>query len=199
MKAAHDQFLENLARARSLSGLAQSLAVLVTSAVDFSDILRAALVSGVSALDHFVHELVRIGMLEVHRGKRSATNAYLAFPLPLAATTAAIADTKNDDWLDQAVRDAHGWLTFQHPDKIADAVRLMSGVKLWEAVGAELGMPARTVKTRLSAIVDRRNKIAHEADMDPTSPGTRWHIDQQQVDDALKFIEQVSSAVLKVA
>ena len=70
MQPAFDQFCENLARARSLGGLAQSLSNLTTAAVDLSDILRASLVLAVSAFDHFVHEFVRLGMLEVHRGNR---------------------------------------------------------------------------------------------------------------------------------
>jgi hypothetical protein len=128
MQAAFDQFCENLARARSLAALAQSLSSLTTSVIELSDILRASLVLAVSALDHFVHEFVRLGMLEVHRGNRSTTDAYLLFRVPMSATRGAIADTGRDEWLDQAIREAHSWLSFQHPDKIADALRLMSNV-----------------------------------------------------------------------
>lgn len=199
MQAAFDQFCENLARARSLAGLAQSLSNLTTPAVDLSDVLRASLVLAVSALDHFVHEFVRLGMLEVHRGNRPTTDAYLSFSVPMSAAREAIADTGRDDWLDQAIREAHNWQSFQHPDKIADAVRLMSDVKLWEQVAPELGMTGKTVKTQLSAIVDRRNKVAHEADMDPTNPGDRWPINEILVRDAIDFVERVAQAICKVA
>jgi hypothetical protein len=41
-------------------------------------------------------------------------------------------------------------------------------------------------------IVDRRNKIAHRADVDPTlGLGNRWNIDELMVSDAVNFIEQV--------
>jgi HEPN superfamily RiboL-PSP-like protein len=199
MQAAIDQFCENLARARSLAGLAQSLSSLTTAAVDLSDILRASLVLAVSALDHFVHEFARLGMLEVHRGHRPTTDAYLSFRVPMSAAREGMADTSRDEWLDQAIREAHSWLSFQHPDKIADAIRFMSNVRLWEQVASELGMTSRTVRAQLGAIIDRRNKIAHEADMDPTNPGLRWPINEALVRDAIDFIEKMAQAMFKVA
>ena len=83
MKLALEQFNENLSRAHALSGLAKSLNALTTTAVDLSDIYRASLVLGASALDQFVHEFVRLGMLDVHRGIRPATDANLSFRVPL--------------------------------------------------------------------------------------------------------------------
>ncbi len=199
MQKALDQFTANIERARSLSGLATSLSEITTDAVDFSDIFRASLVLSVSALDNFIHEFVRLGMLDVHTGKRPMTDAHLKFRVPLSATRDAISSASQDEWLDQAIRQAHGWLSFQQPDKIADAIRLMSSVSLWEQVGVELGKSAKAVKTQLSAIVDRRNKIAHEADMDPTSPGYRWPINLTIVQEALDFIDEVVAAIFKVA
>jgi hypothetical protein len=96
--------------------------------------------------------------------------------LPLDAVERGFNGQIHEDWLGEAVREKHSWLSFQHPDRIADAIRLVSSVKLWEEVGNELGISAKDAKLRLELIVDRRNKIAHEADMDPTNPGFRWPI-----------------------
>lgn len=199
MQAALNRFRENLDRSRSLAGLAASLSKLTTEAVDLTDILRASLVLGVSALDNFVHEFVRLGILEVNQGNRLATDAHLSFKVPLYAVRIAIGDTSKDEWLDLAIREAHSWLSFQQPEKIADAIRLMSAVQLWESVSREMGMTAKGVKTQLNAIVDRRNKIAHEADMDPTNPGHRWPIDEALVEEALDFLDKLTAAIFKVA
>jgi len=58
--------------------------------------------------------------------------------------------------------------TFQYPDDIAEAVRLISPCKLWNDVALKLGATTATLtvateslKKRLSLIVDRRNKIVH--------------------------------------
>ena len=97
------------------------------------------------------------------------------------------------------IRERHSWLSFQHPDKIADAVRLFSRVKLWDAVGQELASSSQDVKLRLGLIVDRRHKIAHEADVDPTNPGFRWPIDRAMSGEALDFVSRVCEAIFKVA
>jgi hypothetical protein len=198
MKQALDRFHENLNRAQSLAALAQSLGNLTTPAVDLSDLLRASLVHAVSALDHYLHELVRIGMLEVHRGLRPMTDAHLAFKVPLSATRSALADPAQDQWLEQAILDTHSWQSFQQPERIADALRLISSVKLWEAVALELRVAQRDVKAQLSLLVDRRNKIAHEADMDPTNPGHRWPISSVLVQEALDFVDKLAGAIFKV-
>jgi hypothetical protein len=57
----------------------------------------------------------------------------------------------------------------------------------------------KSAKNRLALIVDRRNKIAHEADMDPTSPGSRWPIDEVLVQDVIDTMEQIGDAIFHVA
>ena len=53
------------------------------------------------------------------------------------------------------------------------------------------------VKSRLSAIVKRRNQIVHESDLDPTFPGTvtRWQISPIDVSDTLEFVQDVCEAI----
>lgn len=198
MNDALSNFKANLNRARDLLALADRISLLTTSAVDVSDCLRAALVQGVSALDHFVHEVVRIGMLEVQRGVRPPTPAHLSFKVPISATRRAVADATDVGWLNEAIRETHGWLSFQHPDKIADAIRLMSSVAFWDALSAHLGVPKRELKAELILIVDRRNKIAHEADVDPTNPPTRWPIDTAMVREALDYLDRLGSAMIVI-
>ncbi len=193
------QFKENLKRARELGNLAAAVQSLTTSAIDISDLWRAQIVLVVSALDHFIHDLVKLGMIESAKGTRPKTEAYLRFDIPLAATESALGGSAHEVWVGETVREKHSWQSFQEPDKIADAIRLISTAKLWEAVGAELGILAKDVKTRLKLVVDRRNKIAHEADLDPTSPGFRWRIDGPMVKDAVDFIERLGDAIYKVA
>lgn len=59
--------------------------------------------------------------------------------------------------------------------------------------------PAGEVKQQLTDLVDRRNKIAHEADIDPTfGIGNRWEIDENLVNDAVTFIEQLVQSIHQV-
>ena len=96
----------------------------------------------------------------------------------------------NTSWLESEIRERLGYQSFQQADKIADAIRYISDKKLWDEVAIQMARPARDVKQQLNSIVDRRNKIAHEADIDPTfNIGSRWNIDEELVGDAVNFIE----------
>jgi hypothetical protein len=199
MLSAQTQFKENLKRVRELGGVASAVQSLTTSAIDVSDLWRAQVVLAVSALDYFIHELARLGMIDCAKGARPKTDAYLRFDIPLSATESALNGTAHEVWVGETVRQKHSWQSFQDPDKLADAIRLISPVKLWEDVGAELSVLPKDVKTRLKLVVDRRNKIAHEADLDPANPGFRWPITASMVNDTIDFIERLGDAIFKVS
>ncbi|MDQ3675392.1 MAG: hypothetical protein M3401_01100 [Actinomycetota bacterium] len=188
-------FASNIAYVRNLLALARSIDAATTAAVDVGDIQRAAIVMAVSALDHYVHEKARQGMQEVLDGSRARTAAFERFPVSMSLLLDARSDPAGDGWLDGAVRVQHGHRPFLKTEDIADAIRLISDVKLWECVGQQLGTPAATVKVRLQTIVDRRNKIAHEADLDPTLPGRRWPITDRLASDAVDYVVAVVEAI----
>ena len=195
MQAAIDQFRVNLARVRNLGVIHNTLNAQTAAAIDLSDILRSELVMAVSVLDYYIHEIVRLGMLEVYRGTRPETSAFLRFQISLESVRQVVSNPTNDDWLDNEIRERHGWRSFQQADHIADAIRLISDISLWEQVSTHLGMPAQDIKQELNLIADRRNKIVHEADMDSTPYDTRWPIDEILVDDAINFTEQIAEAI----
>lgn len=248
MQSALDQFRASIARVRDLISIHNSVKAQSTAALDLSDLLRAALVLAVSALDYYVHEVVTLGMLEIHRGQRaeplpaanSSQSAFARFQVSLggarqellialdiaswleqeiqqnygfsflqqshtvsallpAISTSILNRMNNTSWLEDEIRERLGYQSFQQPDKIADAIRLISEKKLWEEVSTQLGKPQKDIKQQLSAIVDRRNKIAHEADIDPTyGIGSRWYIDEVLVNDAIDFIVNVVEGIHQV-
>jgi len=198
MNSPLDNFKININRVRELGAIFDSISALTTAAIDYSDILRAQVVLIVSSLDFYVHELVRKEMINEFNGQRPKTDSYLRFQLSMDSLHQGLIGTSPEIWLDDAIRVRHSWQSFQDPDKIAEAIRLISDVTLWESVGIELNMSAADVKIRLKLIVDRRNKIAHEADSDPTNPSFRWPIDKNMVNDTLNFIEQICDATYRV-
>ena len=197
-----EQFRENTDRVKSLGGLHTAFGQLTTPAVDLTDLLRAQIVMIVSALDHYIHEITRVGMLEVYDGERSRTGAFLRFQVTLDAAMKGISESSENGngWLDTEIRERHGYLAFQRPDNIADAVRLFSSCELWPSVAAQLNLTPDDVKNRLRAIINRRNQIAHEADLDPSYPGTgsRWPISPSDIANTLDFILDVCEAIHSV-
>ncbi|WP_341735935.1 HEPN domain-containing protein [Microcoleus sp. CAWBG640] len=248
MQSALDQFRISISRVRDLIALHNSVKAQATGALDVSDMLRAALVLAVSALDYYVHEVVTLGMLEIHRGERSEPTpsanttqsafsrfqvslggarqerlaaidiaswleteieqthgyAFLQQSYTVAALIPAISSSvvkrlNNASWLEDEIRERLGYQSFQQADKIADAIRYISDKKLWDEVAKKISRPAQDIKQQLNSIVDRRNKIAHEADIDPSfNIGDRWNIDEVLVGDAVDFIEQIVESIHQV-
>lgn len=194
------QFRENIRRVQALGGLYDVLSQQTTPALDLTDLLRSQIVMVVSTLDHYVHEITRIGMLEVYSGKRPWTPAFLRFQITMEATLQGIAAVPgNDGWLDEEIRKKHGYLAFQHPDRIADAIRLFSSCTLWISVASELNLEVEDVKTELQLIVNRRNQIAHEADLDSRTPGgNRFTISPSDTERIINFIQNIGEAIYVV-
>jgi hypothetical protein len=71
MQSALEQFRVSIGRVRDMITLHNSIQSQANETTDASDILRASLVLAVSALDYYIHEVVTLGMLEIHRGNRS--------------------------------------------------------------------------------------------------------------------------------
>ncbi len=195
MQQAIDALHESLDRVEHLGGLHKALMALTTSAVDSSDILRAQIVLAVSALDYYVHEITALGMVEIYEQKRPPTNAFLKYRVTLGSLALGGAVPSGSGWFAGEVRERHGFLSFQQPDKIADAVRLFSPIRLWSDVAARLSLTEEATKSKLRLIVDRRNKIAHEADIDPSYPGARWPISEGDAVNTIQFIRVVCDAI----
>ncbi|MEA5509792.1 HEPN domain-containing protein [Crocosphaera sp. UHCC 0190] len=248
MQSAIDQFRVSIERVRDLIALHNSVKAQSTAALDLSDILRAALVLSVSALDYYIHEVVTLGMLEIYRGQRSEPNpsrnssksafsrfnislggarqerqiasdisswleneiqekegyqflekSYLVSDLLPIISNSILNRLNNTAWLEDEIRENLGYKSFQQPDKIAEAIKLISDKKLWEEVATSMNKDAQYIKQQLTFIVDRRNKIAHEADIDPTyNLGNRWPINEFLVNDAVNFIEQIVERIHQV-
>lgn len=200
MQAALEQVRTNLVRVRNLGSIVDALDSQTTAVLDLSDILRAELVLAVSALDQFVHEVVRLGMLDAYEGRRLRTNAFLRFQVSLEGALRGIDSNNagNSYWLDDQIRTRNAYRSFQSPDNIADAVRLVSEVQLWNEVAKRMGTPSDEVRNRLRLIVDRRNQIAHEADVNPSPYEELWPIDRQIVTESVDFIERVVESMYSV-
>jgi hypothetical protein len=93
-------------------------------------------------------------------------------------------------------------LTYQAPDDIADGIRMVSACSLWNEIALRLGASPATVATatadlrkKLSVIVDRRNKIVHEGDLQPTVPRMPWPINRTDLTDVAAFLGSIVSAI----
>jgi hypothetical protein len=182
----------------------------VAKVVQPEEILRAEWVARVSALDLYVHEFVAQRMLAIFDGSRPKTPGFQTFKLPTETVdrirTAATPADANAAF-DLEVRRQLGFSTFQDPEKIADGIRLCSAVELWNSIAMHQGATeatksdrAKRLKRTLSAIVERRNKIAHEGDLQSTLiPAVPWPISQADLATVSTFIEKIVLSIDAVA
>lgn len=194
MYSAIQHFRSNIERVRAVGGLYEGISNLTTSAIDTTDLLRYQIVMAVSALDHYIHEVTRLGMLEVFNKERPLTDAFCSFKIPIDAYMVGLANPKEGSWFETEIREKHSYLTFQRPEKIADAIKLFSSCELWKDVASKLDMTVKDVKAHIDLIIDRRNKIAHEADLNPTY-GTHWPISIVDTTNAINFIEKICETI----
>lgn len=194
MQQAIEAFRQSMSRVEHLGGLHQALSELTTAAVDASDLLRAQVVLAASALDYYIHEVTVLGMIAVFEGKRHPTPAFQKYRVSVSAISIGMV-AGGSYWFETEIRERHSYLSFQQPEKVADAIRLFSDVKLWQEVAIKMVSTEHAVKEQLKLIIDRRNKIAHEADLDPSYPNTRWPITVQDVSCTLKFLRDLGESI----
>jgi len=199
MNRAKSQFAVNLESARQLGVIYEAFEQDLTEAVPLDELLRAQIVLVVSALDCYVHDIARIRMSSILSSMTSYPNAFLSlgvsmdFVIKLLQVSSA-ADTRM--LFEQEVRRLHGFKTFQKARAISEVMSLIGVQSLWDKVASELGRSSSDVRTELDLIVDRRNRIAHEGDVDPSAGwALKYPIDLASTRAATDFVESVVEAM----
>jgi hypothetical protein len=194
-------FQDVWARCDELKGLHAYLDKNLTPALSPDELLRSEWVARVSALDLYIHELVAQGLLSIFEGRRSICPGYYKF----SCSTETIMRIRNATSGSEAssafnldVRSKLSRITYQYPNDIADGIRLISPIELWNEIAlrrganqADMSKAAKAIKTDLSLVAERRNKIAHEGDLQPGAPRTPWPISRTDVDFASGLIEGI--------
>jgi hypothetical protein len=98
-------------------------------------------------------------------------------------------------WFEQEIILKNKTASFQEPAKIADGLSLIwTENRKWTKIAALVGQPEEDLKKMLKNIVDRRNKIVHEADIDPITE-TRLGIDLANVQVSVDIIDKIAKAI----
>jgi hypothetical protein len=193
MKKAFLQFVTNIEEVRKSHLISTSINLPTSSIVDTSPILRSCIVLSVSAIDHLIHELAIVGMCEIFNGRKALTTKYKDFNVTLGFMSSITADPPSFTF-ESEIRRKLGWQTFQRPDKIKDAVALFNSIQLWQQVSITMSDSESNIKNRLNLIVERRNMIAHEADIEPIYK-TKRIINNADVSETIDFIEKLGTTI----
>ena len=170
--------------------------------IDASDLLRWEWVLAVSALDKYVHDIVRIGMIQQFLGLRPTTDKYKAFRIDMRTYTDLFNSQDNSleaqiQFEKEIVRQ-HKHLSFQNPDNISDALSFVWTEKhKWQYICKNMIEPisVEDLKTKLNNIVMRRNQIVHEGDCIISRALERQSIEKSDVTDVIEFIKSLVHAI----
>lgn len=162
------------------------------------DLLRSEIVYIISALDKFIHDIVKIGILESYNNLRPKTSALNGFTISFAQLNLFVSPVPGMDsnnLLESIIIDNHKHLSFQDPLKISQALSLIWDENhKWYQIANAMGLSENDVKIELKNIVIRRNQIVHEADLDLFT-NTIQSINETDVLNSVSFINNLVNSI----
>lgn len=193
-----NNFNQNLSQVRQYGALydliVQHLPILSAQA---DSLLRAEWVMAVSSLDTYIHDIVRIGIMQIYQGARPSCNGCDAYTLSFKTLKQVESFTSaidKDNTLEAEIRRINEKDSFQSPKSIEYAMSLIGIPNIWTRVSPAMGISPNDIKSQLGLIVRRRNKIAHESDFDYLS-ASQIGITKNDVDDVVTYIENLVNAI----
>lgn len=193
-------FQSNIQEARNLTILYGYLKNTIVSPLYFDDLLRAQIVYSVSAFDKLIHDIVRLGMLEIFMEKRPTTPKYLAESISMITYNELVTATipPPEYIFEQAIFQKLKTIAYQDPQKVAEGLSYIWEEKgKWQKIATRMGMEESFVKTRLKLIVNRRNIIVHEADIDPLT-NQKYDLDKDESEAIVTFLFHCGNAIFEL-
>lgn len=183
---------------------------------ELSELLRAALVTTVSALDRYCHELLISRLMQqINRTDDTWSAELKKLSIPLSLVKKAIEQAKKNNGskvekrtrpmttIKHALQDHfHVCLTLQRPDDISKAMSIIGMKDLWNKCANEMTMPSAAAKKQLNRIVSRRNQIVHEGDIKRVRKGSKPKLNEishARVRKDVLFIQKLVDSLEKIS
>lgn len=177
-----------------------------------SELLRASVMSSVSALDRYMHDLIMKKIWGImDKAESSIPPKLRKISIPAYEVKKAMKkirknkDSRPGGKIKIAIQDVlHREYTFQKPDDVQAGAQILGIEDFWKKVADEMPgqPPKKEVINKLRAISKRRNQIVHEADLPRTirSRGTKFRdIKYKYAGDIVEWMSQFVSAIDRVA
>jgi hypothetical protein len=163
------------------------------------DALRAAYFQAVSSFDFYVHEIVATEAS--HRFRNAIPTRNIVLPMEI---TMIASPEERYIAVDLDIRERNSYKAFVDPQKLAEVLSCFCE-KPWELIASRHneihgdGVDRSSLIAQLKSIWKRRNKIAHEADVNPTMSGVSlWPIDQPDTEITVGFVEKLGMCLPEV-
>jgi hypothetical protein len=190
-------FRKNIEESKSLTPVYEYLESSLVTPLSFDDLLRAQIVYSVSAFDKLMHDLIRIGMVEIFMGNRPTTPQYLAETITISTYSELTSATflPKELVFEQAIVRKLKTVSYQTPDNVAKGLSyIWNEPQKWQKIASNMAMDTEAVKTELKLIVDQRNRIVHEADINP-STNQKYSITKSDSQSVTDFLQKAGEAI----
>lgn len=159
--------------------------------------LRFVWIAAVSSLDHFISQLIIEKSVEQYAKSQTLQPKLLIEAISFEGAIELRNANENDSVVvfRGLVAKAVTYKSFQSPENIADGLSFIWGKSgKWDAIGSILKREGKQCRYILKSIVDRRNVIAHNADVDEVT-GDRFPVTAGDAKRVVGFITEVVSAI----
>lgn len=119
------------------------------------EMMRSQVVFIDSAFDYFIHEVIKLGIINMYNNEWSASNKYYKLQFTMKEIE-RVRDDANDDWLKEWIDEKYATETFMSSKAYSAACNLLD-IKISNIEG-------HNIKDEIDELFSRRNLIAHQAD-----------------------------------
>jgi hypothetical protein len=191
--SAKSLFDQNIESAESCLKLYDGIEKL-SSSLNISWLLRAAIVFAISALDAYFHDKVRYRAGGF--GLQDMPPPMAEFQIPLRELTTWEGADRKGNVLRNWIVEHYSTRPLQRREDIAKALKLVGIADLWATI--EPNSPKReALFVELSKYVKRRNQIAHEGDREGSRRSGKKlrSISRAYADDCIRFVKDLVSRI----
>lgn len=157
------------------------------------DIRRSQIIFLMSALDYYMHQIVKYGIIEMFNGNRKKTKEYQQLMIPMNLVEQGILHVEQLTCLDEAITSVNQYKTFTSYKSIQQQLKFIaltdSKIKaIFKEVEDLTG-----IKNPLDEVRKIRNRIAHEDEILTDLEEVR--LSSQQVNEYVDFIFNVVTLI----
>lgn len=191
-------FNENLDHIKQQYNVAESL-IESGKIEDAENIWRSQIVFLDSALDFYLHELTKYGLLKMFEGEWRRTVKYNNLSVKIPFIEKALSAPEENEWFKEFSNEVFSNVPMMSFDAVKSQINLI-GLKLSEIADNAFycaGSDEKTqdkLKRRIKELYDRRNLIAHQSDRKAHN-AERESISREMVESFVKDVEKIVDAI----
>lgn len=161
------------------------------------DILRSQVVFLMSALDFYMHEIAKYGLLKIFNGEKPKTSSFKNFLVSIETVQLALKNPESVDWLSEEIILRHSHETFMSDTKIKKVLAQISTKPVYTDVAPIVCKDTKELNEKLNNLYARRNKIAHQSDREHGSINLN-SINKDEVKNYIDLVDKFINEVHKI-